>query len=109
MIRIRRAFTIMLILFALLPVAAQRKQIGEAKTILLRGKDYAKAEKMMTEWNKLDQYLLVKYMDGNVKKEENGKFKVTEYGGSAMPDMPLYPEWFYRQIIKDHGKIIEEK
>lgn len=49
MIRIRRAFTIMLILFALLPVAAQRKQIGEAKTILLRGKDYAKAEKMMTD------------------------------------------------------------
>ena len=28
---------------------AQRRQIGEARTILLRGKDFAKAEKMMTD------------------------------------------------------------
>ena len=31
------------------PGYAQRKQIGEARTILLRGKDFAKAEKMMTD------------------------------------------------------------
>ena len=67
------------------------------------------AKKMMDEWTKLDQYLLVKYIDGNVKKEENGKFKRTEFGGCAMPNQPEYPQWFYRQIVKDHGNIIEVK
>ena len=28
---------------------AQRRQIGDARTILLRGKDFEKAEKMMTD------------------------------------------------------------
>ena len=64
---------------------------------------------MMTEWTKLDEYLLVKYIDGNVKKEEDGKFKTTQYGGSASPNMPPYPQWFYRQIIKDHGNVIQER
>ena len=31
------------------PSCAQRRQIGDAKTILLRGKDFEKAEKMMTD------------------------------------------------------------
>ena len=44
-----------------------------------------------------------------VKKEENGKFKRTEFGGCASPNQPEYPQWFYRQIVKDHGNIIEEK
>ena len=78
-------------------------------TTLLNDFSGRQAKKMMDEWTKLDQYLLVKYMDGNIKKEENGKFKVTEYGGSEMPNMPEYPQWFYRQIIKDHGKTIEER
>ena len=78
-------------------------------TTLLNDFSGRQAKKMMDEWTKLDQYLLVKYMDGNIKKEENGKFKKTEFGGSAMPNMPEYPQWFYRQIVRDHGSIIEEK
>ena len=78
-------------------------------TTLLNDFSNRQAEKMMAEWTKLDQYLLVKYMDGNIKKEEDGKFKVTEFGGSAMPNMPQYPDWFYRAIIKDHGNIIKAK
>ncbi len=60
-------------------------------------------------WEKLFEYLLVKYIDGNVKKEENGKFTRNEYGLPAMPDMPGYPEWWYRAIVKstgDHFKVI---
>ena len=80
-------------------------------TTLLNDFSGRQAKKMMDEWNKLDQYLLVKYMDGNIKKEENGKFKRTEFefGGCASPNQPEYPQWFYRQIVKDHGNIIEEK
>lgn len=64
------------------------------------------AQKMMTEWNKLDKYLLVKYIDGNVKKEENGKFKRTETGQAAFPDQPSYPDWYYKKIVEDHGDVI---
>ncbi len=67
------------------------------------------ARTMMKEWNKLDKYLLVKYIDGNVKKEENGQFKTTQYGGCASPDQPKYPMWFYEKIVEDHGDVIIEK
>lgn len=61
-------------------------------------------------WEKLFQYLLVKYIDGNIKKEENGTFKRNEYGLPAAPDQPGYPEWWYRAIVNstgNHFKVIE--
>ena len=78
-------------------------------TILLNDFSNRQAEKMMSEWTKLDNYLLVKYMDGNIKKEKDGRFLTTEFGGSASPNMPEYPKWFYRQIIEKHGDVILEK
>lgn len=67
------------------------------------------AQLMMNEWKQLDHYLLIKYIDGNVKKESNGKFQRTETGYAAFPDQPKYPAWFYEQIVKDHGDIVIEK
>ena len=60
-------------------------------------------------YRQLGEYLFVKYLDGNVKKEEGGKFKRTEFGGCASPSQPEYPQWYYRMIVKDHGNIIEAK
>ncbi len=70
------------------------------------------AEGMTKTWKQLYRYLLIKYMDGNVKKEENGTFKRTDYGLPAMPDQPGYPEWWYRIIVDQTGdkfKVPEEK
>ncbi len=67
------------------------------------------AELMMKEWTNLDHFLLVKYMDGNIKKENNGKFETTETGNCAFPYQPEYPKSFYEQIVKDHGDVILEK
>lgn len=67
------------------------------------------ASLMMREWNKLDKYLLVKYIDGNIKKEKDGKFQRTESGMAAFPEQPKYPEWYYRQIVNDHGDVVIEK
>ncbi len=61
------------------------------------------ANTLVDRWHKLGQYLLVKYMDGNVKKEENGKFKYNPYGLPVFPDQPGYPEWWLREIIKQTG------
>lgn len=82
---------------------------GTELTRLLNAFSDKQARHMMKEWNKLDKYLLVKYIDGNIKKEENGHFKTTQYGGCASPDQPQYPMWFYEKIVEDHGDVIIEK
>ena len=72
----------------------------------------AQAELMFNQWKSLSEYLLVKYMDGNVKKtDEKGNFKTTPYGPDRieMPDMPLYPESWYREIVEDCGENIKVK
>ncbi len=50
---------------------------------------------------KLGQYLLVKYIDGNVKKEKDGKFIKNGYTQAASPSQPGYPEWFLKKIVDD--------
>ena len=69
------------------------------------------AEEVCKTWNDLFIYLLVKYNDGNVKKEENGKFKVsdTKIPQCAFPDQPEYPQYWYKMIVDDCGKNIEAK
>ncbi len=67
--------------------------------------DYSvnQANGMTQEWKKLYQYLVVKYMDGNIKKEKNGKFERNEWGTPASPEQPPYPEWWYRVIVNETG------
>jgi dipeptidase len=67
------------------------------------------ADSGTAEWKKLGEYLLVKYMDGNVKKEENGHFKTNGNGLSASPDFPGYDENYYRSIAKDAGERLKVK
>ena len=61
------------------------------------------ATNVTERWKKLGQYLLVKYIDGNIKKEKNGKFERTEYGLPADPIQPEYPEWWYKIIVDRTG------
>ncbi len=69
------------------------------------------AKEVCQTWNDLFYYLLVKYNDGNVKKEENGKFKVsdTRIPQCAFPDQPEYPQYWYKMIVDDCGSNIEAK
>ena len=87
------------------------KDVTDEKMLVEKLNEFSgnQAMRMMDEWRQLDRYLLVKYMDGNIKKEEKGEFKRSETGDVAFPDQPKYPEWFYKQIVKDHGDIIIEK
>jgi dipeptidase len=67
------------------------------------------ANNMTTDWKKLGQYLLVKYMDGNIKREKDGQFERTETGMPASPIFAGYPEWWYKVIAKatgDNKKVI---
>ncbi|WP_372648440.1 dipeptidase [Draconibacterium sp.] len=68
------------------------------------------AENMTKDWKKLYHYLVVKYTDGNIKRESDGEFVRTETGMPASPIFAGYPEWWYEAIIKatgDHFKVKE--
>ncbi|MEA3496281.1 MAG: C69 family dipeptidase [Bacteroidota bacterium] len=60
-------------------------------------------------WTELGKFLMVKYIDGNIKKEKNGKFERTETGYPVSPNQPGYPEWWYKEIIKQTGNKFEVK
>ncbi len=69
-------------------------------------------ETTVKDWKELSHYLLIKYKDGNVMKEKDGKFERNEFG--KLPEQPLhpaYPDSWYRMIIeknKEHFKAAEE-
>ena len=65
-----------------------------------------RAERMMRRWKELDQMLLMKYIDGNIKHEKDGKIETTETGVVRFPQQPPYPAWFYRQIVDDKGEVL---
>lgn len=58
-------------------------------------------------WQELGQYLLVKYMDGNIKKEKDGKFEDNGTGQAVMPSQPGYPQWWLKEIVREHGDVIK--
>lgn len=66
------------------------------------------ADRMMRRWKELDNFLMVKYIDGNVKHETNGKFETTETGVVKYPFQPPYPQWFYGQIVNTHGTVVKD-
>ncbi|HEX3007128.1 MAG TPA: C69 family dipeptidase, partial [Bacteroidales bacterium] len=63
-------------------------------------------------WNDLSNYLLIKYIDGNVKKEKDGKFQYNGYTQPASPSQPGYSESWKKIVVeetKDKLKVEEEK
>lgn len=56
------------------------------------------------EWKKLGEYLMVKYVDGVIKREENGQFKRNPYGEPSSPLRPGYSNEYYRKIIDQTGE-----
>ncbi|MCK5693219.1 MAG: C69 family dipeptidase [Bacteroidales bacterium] len=55
-------------------------------------------------YKELGQYLLVKYIDGNIKKEENGQFLRSKEGYPLSPNQPGYSEQWKDIVVKDAGK-----
>lgn len=64
---------------------------------------------VVNRWEKLFQHLLLKYMDGNVKQEENGNLKYNKYNYCPAPvKNPEYPDWWKKNLIESTGdKLLE--
>ena len=76
--------------------------------------DYSATESnaVTARYKDLALYLLVKYLDGNVKREvedQPGKFLRTPYGVADSPEHPAYSEDFYRAIVQQRGDTIRVK
>lgn len=60
------------------------------------------SEDLTLAWKKLGEYLLVKNLDGNVKREKDGKFVQDEYGLPVSILRPGYPVEFLREMVKEN-------
>ncbi|NDW08886.1 C69 family dipeptidase [Dysgonomonas sp. 520] len=89
--------------------ADQGKIEAEAKTSLSDAPailtNYSKnqAQYAFDRWKKLGEFLLIKYMDGVVRKEKDGQFQRNDYGGAASPQRVGYPKEFYEKVIEETG------
>lgn len=81
------------------------KQSPKKAIAFLTGFSVDRAQDMFSEWEALDKYLLVKYMDGNVKKEKDGKFEDNGNGKNipAMPDFPGYNDAWKKAVANSTG------
>jgi dipeptidase len=66
----------------------------EAREFLTRY-SVAQGDMVTARWRKLGEFLLWKYLDGNVRDAQG---HVTH---------PKYPESWYRQIVRDHGPAVK--
>ena len=70
------------------------------------------AQDMFQDWCKLEETLLVKYIDGNVKAQNpDGSFKHTEFS-TGIPDgltQPGYTDTWKEAVVHFHGDVIEVK
>ena len=70
------------------------------------------AQLTFNRWKNLSEYLLVKYIDGNIKKEKDGKFLDNGTGVAVGPDQPGYSESWKRIVKENTGdllKVVEMK
>lgn len=84
------------------------KNDGEMEAVaFLTDFDAKAAANTIKRWKELDNYLLVKYLDSNVKQEENGEFKRNGHGYPAKPKQPGYPDSWKKHLIEETGTRFE--
>ena len=75
--------------------------------------DYSckKADEMIARWRQLATYLIVKYNDMVVKKENpDGSFMLSKHGIGERPVRPGYPKRYAKELVKQTGNkfLVEE-
>lgn len=101
--------------------AANQSKV-EAEALALYKTDPAKAQAYLNDytdkcatdvfnsWKELGTFLIVKYNDGVVKQEKDGKFLRDKYNQALPVSNPGYPKDFLRKILRETGdRYIEPK
>ena len=79
------------------------------RTKLLTKYSVETAQALFQKWSELDRYLLVKFIDGNVKAENEHGF-IENGSGKDIPDhieYPGYSDKWKRAVAADHGEILK--
>ena len=63
---------------------------------------------LFNTWNNLDRYLMAKFIDGNVKKESNGKLLTNGNSNRipASPDTPGYNEGWKKAVVEESKTLL---
>ncbi|MDR1951540.1 MAG: C69 family dipeptidase [Bacteroidales bacterium] len=86
------------------------KNISDHEELSRKATEFSleQAQYAFDRWKSLFyDYLLVKYLDGNVKKQNpDGSFQLRHNAKRSTTDplTPRYPDWFYQQIVDHSGK-----
>ncbi|MBQ1964137.1 MAG: C69 family dipeptidase, partial [Tidjanibacter sp.] len=98
----------------LVEVLAEDEQLSNKKTDKMKKLatkwSVENAQALWQKWSNLDDYLMVKYIDGNIKKQaEDGSFLTNGHSPAqpASPSQPGYSEKFLRAIAADHGEVLK--
>ncbi len=68
----------------------------------------AMANETILKWKELSNFLLVKYLDGNVKQEKGGEFLRNPYGYPQPPSFPGYSDEWKKVLINETNKKFEK-
>ena len=87
-------------------IEARAKELApEEQARLLTEFSCSWAERSTKRFKELGDYLFVKYLDGNIKKETApGKFARTQEGQCMSPVFGGYSDDYYRAVAKDAGE-----
>ena len=61
------------------------------------------AQDTVRRWQDLFRFLMVKYLDGNIKQEQDGVFLTNQWGKYPIVEHPRYPDWWLRLIVESTG------
>lgn len=66
------------------------------------------AQRLFDRWKTLDRYLMVKYIDGNVKVENADGFVTNGYNDKIpeTPEWPGYTDEWKEAVVRDHGDVL---
>ncbi len=98
----------------------QQPQV-EAKAIAILKNNPADAVEFLTNYSvnssqdylhkyqQLAQYLFVKFLDGNIKKEKDGQFERNPYGNPVQPKFGGYTQDYFDAIVRGSGDYLRVK
>ena len=69
------------------------------------------AQSVFEEWTELEEFLLLKFMDGNVKAQNPDGSFVTNGYSDVIPDgitNPGYTDKWKEAVVRDHGDVLRQ-
>ena len=84
--------------------------MGDAEAVsYLDGMSRDNAVLMFGKWQDLDKYLLVKYIDGNIKRQNDDGTFVTNGYDDRIPAYPIWEDYsdkWKENVVRDHGDVL---